>query len=79
MFLDVSGWLWGVRGRQSPEKFRFFGGGDGHGRVHHHTTTRTNPFVDNPPPTTQVERLRAPYCGVEPELAGSLLGQGSDR
>ena len=42
------------------------------------TTTRTNPFVDNPP-TTQVERLRAPYCGVEPELAGSLLGQGSDR
>ena len=45
---------------------------------HVSTTTRTNPFVDTPP-TTQVERLRAPYCGVEPELAGSLLGQGSDR
>ena len=76
MFLDVSGWLWGVRGRQSPEKFRFFGGGDGHGRVHHHPN---KPLVDNIPTTTQVERLRAPYCGVEPELAGSLLGQGSDR
>ena len=38
---------------------------------HVSTTTRTNPFA-HPPHTTQVERLRAPYCGVEPELAGSL-------
>ena len=44
---------------------------------HVSTTKRTNPFVDTHP-TTQVERLRAPYCGVEPELAGSLLGQGSE-
>ena len=35
------------------------------------TTTRRKPFLDTLP-TAQVERLRAPYCGVEPELAGSL-------
>ena len=51
-------------------------GGDGQARVHHHPN---KPLVNTIPTTKQVERLRAPYCGVEPELAGSLLGQGSDR
>ena len=52
-------------------------GGDGQARVHHHPN---KPLVNTIPTTTQVERLRVPYCGVvEPELAGSLLGQGSGR
>ena len=49
MFLDVSGWFCGIRGRQSPEKFRFFGGGDGQARVHHHPN---KPLCGHPPHNT---------------------------
>ena len=35
-----------IRGRQSPEKFRFFCGGDGQARVHHHPN---KPLCGHPP------------------------------
>ena len=70
MFLDVSGGFCGIRGRQSPEKFRFFCGGDGQARVHHHPN---KPLCGHPPHHTSPGRARPkrapPHARADPPLA----------